>query len=209
MGSERPVTAVVLAGGASTRFDDGHKAAASLHGRTILGRVLDAVRGGTTEEPILVVSDEAQRRALLVAVEDVDGESVRLAYDTNGFDGPLAGVYGAIDAVDTEWLFLGACDMPLVSPAAIRFLADHCSPDVDAVVPITPSGEYEPLHALYRCEALSAVEQDLPAAAGVRFLLDGLAAVEPVPVVYAPEGVPLRESTTNVNTRADLADLRG
>ncbi|WP_435345877.1 molybdenum cofactor guanylyltransferase [Haloarchaeobius sp. HRN-SO-5] len=202
MGSEEPMTGVVLAGGGSTRFTDGHKALATLDGDPLLLRVSEAVRAGTDRTPVLAFRTEDQRQRLGSAVGDV-----RTRFDDSAFSGPLAGLYGALDAVDTPWLFLCACDMPLVSPAAIRFLADRRADEVDAVVPIGASGDPEPLHALYRRAAVACIRDEVTPAAGVRALPSQFDEVASVPVGDAPAGVDLEASTTNVNTRAALARL--
>ncbi|WP_440991621.1 molybdenum cofactor guanylyltransferase [Haloarchaeobius baliensis] len=201
------ITAVVLVGGDSTRFEDGHKASATFEGRTFLRRVLDAVAAVSTEPPVLAFRSDAQRRSVLDAVEDVTGDGVQTAIDDDGFRGPLAGLYGAIEAVETSWLFLCACDMPLVSATAITYLSERWRDGVDAVVPVDPTGGYEPLFALFRCESLLDAESELPRAAGVRALVAQLEVVETVPLESAPPQSGLTVATTNVNTKADLRRL--
>ncbi|MFD1647611.1 molybdenum cofactor guanylyltransferase [Haloarchaeobius litoreus] len=201
-------SAVVLVGGESTRFEDGHKASARLGGRTLLRRVLDAADAASAGPPVLVFRSDEQRRTVLDAAEDVAGDAVGLAGDAEAFQGPLAGLYGALDAVETPWLFLCGCDMPLVSATAIDYLGGRRTGDADAVVPVDSSGRYEPLFAMYRRDALLGVEPSLPRAAGVRVLVDRLGSVESVPVSDAPEHVPLDAATTNVNTRTELERVR-
>lgn len=73
--------------------------------------------------------------------------------------GPIAGLYGALSAVEREWLFLAGCDMSRLSPAAVAWLAERLKPAAsppDALVPVRPDGSPEPLHAFYRREAVAA-----------------------------------------------------
>jgi molybdopterin-guanine dinucleotide biosynthesis protein A len=209
------VTGVVLAGGRSSRFGDAdaNKAVASLGGRTLLGRVVDSLADATDRSPVVAVRTAAQRETYAAALSD---RSVAFARDDAGFDGPLAGVYGAADAVDAPWLFCCGCDMPLLSPAVVRWLvealrdrvrarsgASDASPAALAVC--HPDGTPEPLHALYRTSAVERVRNRLPSSAGPRALLESLEPVVTVPVDAAPAGLPVEESTTNVNTRDELA----
>lgn len=204
MGTDPPVTGVVLAGGESSRFSDGHKAAATLYGEPVLERVVAAVRAGTDAEPVLAFRTETQREQL---VELLDDRPVRTTIDDPSFSGPLAGLYGSFEAFETPWLFLCACDMPLISATAVRHLSDRRTRDADAVIPVGASGEPEPLHALYRRESVLRVRESVPATAGVRSLVSHLDEVVAVPFGDVPAGVDLERSTTNVNTRADLARL--
>ncbi len=70
-----------------------------------------------------------------------------------------------------------------------------------------PDDVVEPLHTLYRPERVLVVRDRLPETAGPRALLAELD-VHVLPATAVPEGVPIRRSTTNVNTRADLAAVR-
>jgi molybdopterin-guanine dinucleotide biosynthesis protein A len=65
--------------------------------------------------------------------------------------GALGGIHAALNFCKTEWAFVVACDMPFVSAALIRRLAQKRDPN-QAVVPIQPDGKAQPLCALYRVE---------------------------------------------------------
>jgi molybdopterin-guanine dinucleotide biosynthesis protein A len=112
--------------------------------------------------------------------------------------------------MDAAWLLCCGCDMPLLDTAAVAWLVgllDGPAGEADAVAIEHPDGVVEPLHTLYRRKSVLAARDRLPEAAGPRALLADLE-VHVVPVAAAPEGVPIRRSTTNVNTRADLAAVR-
>lgn len=200
---------VVLAGGASTRFgDDGEdKALARVGAERVLERVVTVLRDVTGHAPVVAVRTAAERERYGRPL----GERVRFATDAPGFDGPLAGLVGAALATDAAWLFCCGCDMPLLDRTAVRWLIDRLdgpASDADAVALEHPDGVVEPLHTLYRRERVVAARTHLPRSAGPRALLAELD-VHVVPAVEVPERVPLERSTTNVNTRADLAAARG
>lgn len=194
-------TAVVLAGGGSERFGDRPKATATLDGRPLLGRVVAALDSTTNGQPVVAVGDRTKRELVEPAVPD----SARYCYDVSWVDGPLAGIAGALPAVDTDAVVLCGCDMPLVDPAAIRWLARELDGDVDAVVPVV-DGARQPLHAVYDREALRAYCRQEPTDDRLISLLDSLR-VRTVAPTDAPVSVPLGRSVTNVNTRGELAAL--
>ena len=215
---ESRVRGVVLAGGRSTRFGDADKALATVGGRPLVARAVDAAAEATDGVPLLSVATDAQAERLTDALGDRSVESVR---DDPALSGPLAGLSAALGATDAPWLFVCACDMPLVSPASVgalrsRLVAAETDTDgdgveagdgerVDAVVPVV-DGYDQPLHALYRRTAVADALAGLSAGDALMALLDGLA-VERVRAESVD--APLGEATTNVNTREELAALRG
>lgn len=194
-------TAVVLAGGGSERFGDRPKATATLGGRPLLSRVVAALGSTTDSRPVVAVGDRAKQ----AGVEPVVPESVRYHYDVAWADGPLAGIAGALPTVDTDAVVLCGCDMPLVEPAAIRWLARELDGDVDAVVPVV-DGARQPLHAVYDHTALDAYCRQEPTDDRLTALLDALR-IRTVTPGEAPASVSLSRSVTNVNTRSELAAL--
>jgi molybdopterin-guanine dinucleotide biosynthesis protein A len=194
------VRGVVLAGGDSTRFDDGDKALADLHGRPLLGHVVDTVAEATTAPPLLAVSGAGEGDRLSAALE----RSPEPVVDVTDRAGPLAGLFAAVAAADRPWLFVCGCDMPLVSVEGIDALRAAGDPDDDAVV-LTVDGHPQPLFGLYRRDAVSAVAGAVPETGGPMALLDVLAGPQYVPA--ASLDVPVERDATNVNTRAELAGL--
>lgn len=197
------VTGVVLAGGGSTRFSGGDKALAALRGEALIERVADAVRAATGRPPVVGVRTTERREVYETVLGDVT-----FARDDPAFDGPLAGVVGALDAVATPWLFVCGADMPLLSADAIRWLAGRRRDDDDAVAPRHPDGTRDPMHTLYRRDAVADARDRLPRSGGVRALLAALDRVQAVPVGAAPPDAGLADSLANVNTRAELDAIR-
>ena len=204
------VRGAVLAGGDSTRFAGGGKALADLNGRPMLDRVLTPVGAATDGSPVLAVASDVEGERLAGAVDT----PVETVVDVPEPAGPVAGLLAAAAATDHEWLFVCGCDMPLVAAAGVdalrraadsdrfREAADSDPTDgLDAVVP-TVEGFPQPLHALYRREAVLAVSESVPETGGPMALLDVLEAVRHVPAEALD--APLAAAVTNVNTRADF-----
>jgi molybdopterin-guanine dinucleotide biosynthesis protein A len=137
------LTAVVLAGGKSSRFGS-DKASALLRGRPLLQWVLDAV--GQACEAVVIVKARGQ---LLPGT--TCAVPVTVAEDLYEAQGPLAGLVAAFEAVRTPLAFATSCDSPLTEPALIRYLASRAA-DADVVCPLV-DGHPQPLAAVYRAAA--------------------------------------------------------
>jgi len=202
----RAVEPVVLAGGASTRFEDGEKAFARVGGEPMLGRVLATVAAATGRTPLVAVRDERQRRAITARVADSVPFELSFVTDDPAFGGPLSGAVAACDATEAPWLFLTGCDMPLLDREVVSWVIDHCDRGAaDAIVPEAESG-IEPLHACYRPEAVAAAAERVGPDAGLRALLDAMAPVTVVDAAACPGD--LTRSARNVNTVAELERVR-
>ncbi|UVE52294.1 molybdenum cofactor guanylyltransferase (plasmid) [Haloferax larsenii] len=204
MTQRRETTAVVLAGGQSSRFGDGLKATATLGESALVERVAEAVRDATGRKPVVAAGGDQKRPV----VEGVLSDSVRYVEDAEWCAGPLAGVCGAVPAVTTPTLFLCGCDMPLLSARAVSWLCDrHADTDADVTVPLDEDGHPQLLHAVYETAALEAYCERRPDSHSLRSLVAELS-VETVPPESTPDGVGVLRSAVNVNTRAELAAAR-
>jgi molybdopterin-guanine dinucleotide biosynthesis protein A len=130
-----PVTAGILAGGASSRMGI-NKALLEFRGRTLLERQLGVVR------PIF-------ERVLVGANDPAPYEpfGVEVAPDLLSERCALTGVHALLAAARTEHVFVVACDLPFLNPALIGDLLGRRGA-VDVVLPVTARGP-EPLHAVY------------------------------------------------------------
>ncbi|MFB6125886.1 MAG: molybdenum cofactor guanylyltransferase [Halolamina sp.] len=196
-------SAVVIAGGRSTRFGDADKALAELAGTPMTRRVADRLASPTDE--LVVNCRPAQRPALAAALEGYDNP-VRFAVDDEPDRGPVAGIRNGLAAAHEPTAVVVACDMPFVDPEFVATLLDRVD-DRDAAVP-RPAEWYEPTQAAYRCEPMvAACESAL--AEGQPRILDPLEELDWTVVGDVPD----EETFRNVNTPEELAaaeaDLRG
>lgn len=197
----RTTTGVVLAGGRSQRFGDTEKALAEYDGRPMLVHVVETLASLT--ETVVVNCREAQRPAFGQALAAYD-EQVVFAIDEQPDNGPLAGFQTALAAVETEYVLLLACDMPLVDADSLSALRSRIDDDIDAVVPQV-DGTPVPTHAIYH--APSAIEPSASVlAAGDRSLQALLSRLR---VEYLPveEGGLRPSSLRSVDTQAELETL--
>ncbi len=182
---------VVVAGGASSRFGS-DKALALLDGETLVERAYRALREVCDE----VIVADAGRGTLAGA------ESVR---DGPG-QGPIAAILGAALRRPGRALLVLACDLPLVPVALLRRIVEEPG---DWVVP-RHAGGLEPLCALYRRRALSALEANVRRGELALHRLDR-SGIE-VRALDADSMTDLgdpRRLFANVNTPADLRRLAG
>lgn len=193
-GMERsPFGAIVLAGGHSTRlgFD---KALLRVNGVPLVQWLPGWLAG--LFSTVAVVVDRPQRYAVPFP-QIVDAEH---------HHGPLAGIAAGLQATSAPATFVCACDMPLLRPALLQFLASLLVGQ-DLVIP-QREGRLEPLCAVYGSSCLPVIQ---------RLLLDGqrrangLASEVHTRIVSEPEWRemdPEGDSFLNVNTPVDLTSVQ-
>ena len=77
---------------------------------------------------------------------------VRIVDDEADEQAPLIGLRAGLRALDTPWAFVASCDLPFLSPVAVRRIADLAA-GYDAAAPRV-DGRWHPLHAVYAATAL-------------------------------------------------------
>ncbi len=199
---DRELTGVLLAGGESSRMGR-PKCDLTFAGRLLLPdlveRMASVCAGG-----VLVVRRSGQSLPPLPA-------SARVVDDLLPERAALGGLFTGLALAETRFVFLAACDMPLLSPPAIDGLRLLPPPTADVLLPIR-EGHSEPTHALYGHRCLGAIKRALLAGEYGMGRWLGSVRVERIPEarwrLFDPEG----RSFLNVNTPEDLAraeDLAG
>lgn len=192
-------TGVVVAGGRSTRFGGRDKAFADLAGTPMIRHVAD--RLDSAVDALVVNCREDQVDAIGAALDGHD--SVTVATDDRPDEGPVAGVAAGLDAVESEYTAVVACDMPLIEPAFVDHLFERAR-GRDAAVP-RPDEWLQPTQAVYRTEPTRRACRSA-LARGERRLRDVVAELEHA--VVGREEIRRHGSLAsleNVNTPAELA----
>ncbi|WP_435114851.1 molybdenum cofactor guanylyltransferase [Halolamina sp. C58] len=159
-------SAVIVAGGRSTRFGDDDKATASLAGTPMIRRVADRLEPVVDE---LVVNCRDDQRAAIEEALDGYPLTTNFALDPEVDQGPMAGIRNGCRAATGEYTAVVACDMPFVDPDAISYLFDRASgeieppadaedegtPPFDGAVPRLGDGWYQTTQAVYRPDAMA------------------------------------------------------
>lgn len=189
------LTAVVLAGGRSRRFGDADKLLATHSGRPLIAHTVETAAVVSDTEPIVATRDASHERALDAVVD----RPVRYVHDDPSLEGPLAGIAAALQITETPWLFVCGGDMPSLSAEAVEALRTRAADD--GVVPVV-HGRIEPLHAIYRREALASATVDAESGAGIRRICRRLQSVQRLRP--SDTTAPLARSVRDIDTRTDL-----
>ncbi len=189
---QRHATAVVLAGGRSTRLGR-DKAMLEFGGRPLLARVVDTASSLCDE----VIVAGAWRRP-----EQWTGIDAVWVDDAAGIAGPLAGLRSGIKASTRPLCLAVACDMPFLSGPLLEHLIESIG-DSDACVPRVNS-TVQPLHAVYSTRILPIIDSFIRSGGrSLLGLLDRLNAAylsEHDCAAFDASGL----STFSLNTREDV-----
>lgn len=193
------VDAFILIGGRSSRFGS-DKAFTEFEGKMLAVRAAETVEKALSPKTLrFVAASDGQFGADLIFRL---GRPV-VADLKPGF-GAWSGLHTALAYSSTEWTFVLACDLPLVSKGFISGIADLIDETVVAVIPRQPDGRLQPLCAFYRRRTvLSAIEKLIDTGSILPRLTEILQECE---IKVFEDGTPeARERfLTNVNTTADL-----
>ena len=192
------VTAIVLAGGRSSRFGR-DKLAEPIDGRSLLEHAIDTARPFSTE--LLVVAAPAVDLAV--------PPDVRVVRDPSPFEGPLVGLLAGLAAASEETVLVTAGDMPDLVPSVVdALLATLADPSVEAAV-LRHEGRARPLPMVLRREPGAEAAARLVAAGERR-----LGALPEVLMTHAIDEATWRRldpggrTMLDIDTPADLGRMR-
>lgn len=146
------VTAVILAGGKSTRMKN-NKALLPYSGELFIERIHRQL-ADIFDEVILVTNTPELYRFV----------PCRIVQDVYPGQGSLAGIHAGLTHSTTPYIFTVACDMPYLNPELIRLILSR-KQGFDVVIPESEGG-FEPLHAVYGKGCLPAMEKALAEGSG-------------------------------------------
>lgn len=139
-------SAIVLVGGAARRAGGREKYFFTFRGKTFIDRLIDTL-SGVVDEIVVVARDPGQCERF-----DHLGK-IRCIPDLRRDLGPIGGLHAGALAVHGEYVFVAACDMPCIHPGVVRLLFD-AAVGYDAAIPCWNADMLEPLHAVYRTNAV-------------------------------------------------------
>ncbi|WP_336336302.1 molybdenum cofactor guanylyltransferase [Haloarcula brevis] len=171
-------SAVVLAGGHSTRASETGGATADFDGEPMIRHVVAGVSDAVDE--VVVNCRDDQRAAIEAALSGLD---VRFAFDPVPDGGPVAGIRTGCRVARGEWTFVTPCDRPSVSTALPQQLFEAAAGD--GAVPLV-GGSPRPLSAVYDTRAaIEACETTIglgsPAVSDFLARLSPVTVADPVP----------------------------
>ena len=191
------IGAVILAGGRSSRFGR-DKAAVQFDGLSLLEHVLNGLPKHCAET-VLVLREEQPGPQCPVD---------RVVFDDPVLpDGPLRGIITGLEAINCEWAWVVACDLPGILPTVLEALAVARTPDALGVIPEW-GGRIQPLCALYSRAALPVLRE--AAEAGSRSVVGALdhPGFQRFDEIWSRELDPEGRSFININTPDALERFR-
>ena len=134
---------LILAGGQGKRIQK-NKALLMLGGRPLLLHVVDNIRS-IVEEIVVVVGFQDNPKDY----EAFLPPEVNTLKDMVFGKGPLMGILSGMRGLKSKYALISTCDSPFSKKELIDYLISKAR-RVDAVIPVWPNGNSEPLHAIYR-----------------------------------------------------------
>ena len=165
---------------------------------SILERILRAI-GPLVDERVLLANDAAL----------ADRSGVRVVFDPQPHAGVLPALAAGLEAASGDVCLSVACDMPFVSAELFRYLLElQRASQADVVIPRS-DGYVEPMHAVYRRQAvLDAIRRALARGEQRMISYFGDVAVREVPESEWRTLDPAGTAFFNVNTPAELEAAR-
>jgi molybdopterin-guanine dinucleotide biosynthesis protein A len=195
--SERGV--IVLAGGASKRMGR-DKTLLQVKGIPMIKRVVDAALKVSGE--VIVVTGNKKMSKQISKI--VGGDVVIVEDEERGW-GPLMGILTGCKRAYAEYVVVVPCDAPFLNPKILMELFKRAEGH-DAAIPRWPNGYLEPLHSVYRRQAVLDVAQELMKK-GSRSIIRLIESLRDVVYVSVEELKLIDEKLLtffNVNTPRDL-----
>lgn len=205
--------AIVLAGGAGTRFG-ADKLAAPLNDRPLLHHALEAC-AAVAPAIVLVLAPDAPRPGLPPSLED----RVIVARDRTAHQGPLAGLAAglevtAVAAPDADAAIVVGGDMPRLVPGVLRLLIDRLGQAAASGLPVPDAAilEAEPTAYLPLAVRIGAATRAARSLLNVdrrslRALLDQLSSARIEAATWRAAD-PQGRTLSDIDTPGDLAAAR-
>jgi len=192
-------TAIILAGGSSTRFGQ-DKGLLPLTNKPIIQHVLNATKE-LFDEQIIVVNSKTQAENYKQTLHT----EANIHIDAENIQTPLIGAFTGFEAAEGEYSLLLSCDVPFVSKNILSLLLDLC-PNRMAVIPRWPNGYIEPLQAVYATRSASKASRRALSEGKLRMqtMIDNLHGVRYVSTLVLEQLDPNLATFFNINTLADL-----
>ncbi len=135
------MNAILLAGGSSSRFGSQNKVLTEIKGQKLINRMVKKLNQVFAQTYVVV--DDRQTYSFL--------QQGKVVTDIIPDKGPLGGLYTGLLHSETQYNYLAACDMPLITTDYLQFLRRQ-SLGYDVLVP-KHGGYLNPLAGIYnkRC----------------------------------------------------------
>lgn len=152
---------IILCGGMSRRMGR-DKGSMFLDGKPMILHVLEAIEN-IADEVIIVLRDEKQaeiyRKLLKSAGWDRKDLNLEICTDILKDRGPLGGILTGLTHTKSNKSLILPCDSPFIKESFVLRIFSFYERDLDAVVPKWPTGDLEPLHAIYKKNSTGKIKE--------------------------------------------------
>jgi len=143
------LTAIILAGGKSSRMDsDKNKSMLRLNGKYLIDIVRSKLKC-VVGDNIIIVGPPGRYLSYKQVVPDLFSRK-----------GPLMGIYSGLRASPSQYNIVVGCDMPFLEVKLLKYMTENINSN-DIVIPRYGDGYIEPLCAIYSKRCLEAIERNL------------------------------------------------
>ena len=146
---KKSLKCAIIAGGRSGRFGS-DKSLYVYEGKTLIQYVFDAISPVFSDIVIIATDSEKFRFLGVPVIPDI----------IPGL-GPIGGIYTAVEKLDAERIFIFPCDMPFINTEFVRYMTEI--PDIYDIVVPEVNGRYQPLHAIYSKNCITAIKRNIDA----------------------------------------------
>ncbi|RKQ37243.1 molybdenum cofactor guanylyltransferase [Oceanobacillus halophilus] len=148
------IMGIVLAGGYSRRFGT-PKAFVKRNGKYFYQISIDALTRLTNKIVVITNPD-------LEKLFQMENGNFAIINDRKQYEGkgPLAGIFTAMDAVDSEWYAVTPVDVPFIDDQVFQKLLKHLDGEAHAIIPVV-SGKIQPLIAIYHYSVKEEIRDQL------------------------------------------------
>ena len=143
------ISGVILAGGASKRFNGIIKTRILIDGKTIISRIIDTI--GEIFDEITIVTNAPEEFSEFSNYKTISDQFLN--------KGPLAGIHSALKVSEKEALFVFAGDMPLLDKEFIIKQIDYYNINKCEVLIPQINKYIEPLHGIYKKTIIRVLEE--------------------------------------------------
>lgn len=194
---------VILAGGRSSRLRV-NKVFLKIRSEPLISEIVKAALEVAGKVVVTIGKQDQEEK-----FAEILPKRVKIAKDITEDKAALYGVLTGLRAIETIYTAILASDLPFVNPEVLRILHREAE-GFDLAIPRWPSGDVEPLYAVYRVSAAQKAFHDTVESGSVRMrdAINRLGRINYVPVELLQSVDKSLHCFINLNTAADLERVR-
>ena len=146
------IGALILMGGKNSRMGGNNKGMLKYKEKTFLDCIIDIFDNFDN------IYISVNNKIFDEYVEKYESENIHIVKDIYQEIGPMGGIYSVLKCCKEKYLFVIACDMPLMSKEFVQAFCDKFERDADLFMTCNEGGKLMPLGAIYSKDLLLDME---------------------------------------------------